>query len=453
MKMRLVLAGAAVAASLGLCAATVPAAAAPAGGPLKLRVRCGDTADLVRAVRKANDRADGATITLAARCAYRFTGPYRDSGAALPPVTGKVTLAGDHSTLIRSVEDERFRLLDVRRRAQLVLQGVTVTGGDVRGDGGGIRTAGTLRLEHSTVAGNRAGGNGGGIANLGGSVALSDSAVRTNTASGPRERGDQGRDEHGGDGRDEDRGDGPGEDEGRGEDGPEDGADQGGPDAGADDGGADDGEAARALAGGGPAGGGGVYNDPAGTVTLFRTTVAGNTAERDGGGILNRGSLLVRNSRLEHNEARTGHGGGLDNHGTASVNGTVLSENWAGHDGGGARNAGRSVLETGGSDFLRNRAGRDGGGVSNAGRATLEQAKVLANQAGRDGGGLSNRVSPGDGVAELRVKHSEVRDNRAAGRGGGVDNRFGTTAELTRTRVSGNLPTNCAGPVAGCSAH
>lgn len=88
MKKRLVLAGSALVARLGLCAATTPAVAQA----VNVSIGCGDVARLIAAVRQANTA--GGTITLAKRCAYRFADDFSNSRNALPAITGNVTIVG-----------------------------------------------------------------------------------------------------------------------------------------------------------------------------------------------------------------------------------------------------------------------------------------------------------------------------------------------------------------------
>ncbi|MFD9410474.1 hypothetical protein ACFWBN_26140 [Streptomyces sp. NPDC059989] len=387
MKNRLVVIGSAVAASVGLCMAVAPAAMAQ---PLKVTVACGDVAALLTAVGDANGNAEGGTITLAKDCAYRFADDFDDSGTALPAITGKVKIIGHNSTLIRSVTEgvSYFRIISVNEGGELLLKGTTVTGGRTDGYGGGIGNAGTLRLEDSKVAGNLATGQGGGIHNTGGTVTLVDSDVLTNVVTNANDT---------------------------------------------------DGD------------GGGISNDAEGTLTLKKSTVAGNAADGDGGGIANAGTLNVEHGLVVNNEARDGSGGGIYNLGTAKLKYTKVVENWAGVDGGGVHNGEEATLDVHESAIADNRTGNDGGGLNNAGTATLKKTKVESNQAGHDGGGINNVAETAGGVTELTLDRSTVAENRAAGVGGGINNGEGAVVTLTNSKIVKNLPTNCAGTVPGCA--
>lgn len=380
-------------ASLGLCAAAVPAVAEPMNGSddvSGVSIDCGDVAGLIDAINQAN--IDGGTIKLAARCAYRFEDDFEDSGNALPAITGDVTIIGKDSTLIRSSLHSAllFRLLAVNEGGSLTLKGVTVTGGLIDGDGAGIANEGTLKLEGSTVAGNQATGDGAGISNEGGDVTLDESRVINNVVFDA----------------DTDAGDG-----------------------------------------------GGLSNNAAGILTIKSSTIAGNSSEEDGGGIQNQGTLAVDGSRIVNNVARDDDGGAINNLGTATIDNSKITENWAGVEGGGINNSEDGTLEVLGTTFSRNVAGRDGGGINNEGTATLTDSWVKKNQAGRDGGGINNEQEAAADTTELTLENTKVSENRAAGVGGGINNWAGAVVTLDEdSRIIDNEPTNCEGDVPGCDA-
>jgi fibronectin-binding autotransporter adhesin len=76
-----------------------------------------------------------------------------------------------------------------------------------------------------------------------------------------------------------------------------------------------------------PAGGigGGVFANLA-TITVDGSTISGNVATGDGGGIWNGRSLSISNSTVTQNQA-AGHGGGIFNRGTFISNNTKISNN------------------------------------------------------------------------------------------------------------------------------
>jgi len=169
---------------------------------------CGDVAGLVQALASPAERV---TVNLnsdhVAGCTYTFAAPYAPGAAqALPPVgpneiTGttqvRVTINGNGSTLARSSSStDPFSLLATNPGAVLDAQDLTLTGGDVfasasaqqTAGAGGLNNGGVATLRRCTVSGNvlsagpRNPGSGGGIDN-GGTLTLIDSTVSGNRIS------------------------------------------------------------------------------------------------------------------------------------------------------------------------------------------------------------------------------------------------------------------------------
>jgi hypothetical protein len=188
----------------------------------------GDVACLIEAIHVANGNGEANTLTLEAGT-YTLTAVDNDTTAGptgLPSVTGRLTITGagaDATILERAAGAPQFRLLDVAPTGTLTLDGLTLQGGDVAGlpnrglytvsggggiqnhgtltlthsllrhnvasQGGGIYNVGPLPITHSTVSGNSAlgdsasgYGNGGGV--FGGTLTITDSTLRGNSASG-----------------------------------------------------------------------------------------------------------------------------------------------------------------------------------------------------------------------------------------------------------------------------
>jgi CSLREA domain-containing protein len=215
--------GVALAASVALAAAANAHAATftvtrlddPAPGA------CDSDCSLREAVRAANAGSGGDTISIPAGH-YRLTiaGPGEDAAATGDLDLAKsVTVAGSgaRATVIDAGGGDR--VFDVKAGLTASISDVTITGGFVDGNGGGIASAGSLTLVRDTVAGNSAllasngnGGaidsagtltlseteisgnaayNGGGI-NFGGTLSLTNSTVSGNTAGGPGSNGNGG---------------------------------------------------------------------------------------------------------------------------------------------------------------------------------------------------------------------------------------------------------------------
>ena len=168
--------------------------AAPAQASTGKTVPC-KTQALIAAIKAANS-SGGAAINLASRCTYHLTtaaSPNAMLGdTGLPAITSRVTLNGFRTTIAGN--DSTFRILLVTSSGKLTLNGLTITGGNTPGAGGGIfNLEGTLVLNHSRVTGNASAGGmmsaGGGIASgtLGagpaGTAVLNFSQVDHNTSS------------------------------------------------------------------------------------------------------------------------------------------------------------------------------------------------------------------------------------------------------------------------------
>lgn len=204
----------------------------------------------------------------------------------------------------------RSRVVFVGPEVDVVLENLTLTGGDTIFVGAGVRNDGNLTINNSLITGNRAWHNGGGIYNHDDAVlVINDSTVSNNEAAVFATEVDEqlvlrdiGQE------------------------------DEGTPQT-IDDGGY----------------GGGIFNR--GTVTVNSGSVASNTAKWSGGGIYNveGGTLTVTGATVQGNtadlslpayddddsEGRFSWGGGILNAGTATVSDSDVSENFALYNGGG----------------------------------------------------------------------------------------------------------------------
>lgn len=92
----------------------------------------------------------------------------------------------DASALMNGVTvsgNKLSRIFEVSGGASVTLRGLTVSGGNALGDGGGIlNNGGTLTVDECTLSGNSATGNGGGIRNNGGTLTVTDCTISGNTA-------------------------------------------------------------------------------------------------------------------------------------------------------------------------------------------------------------------------------------------------------------------------------
>ena len=123
--------------------------------------------------------------------------------------------------------------------------------------------------------------------------------------------------------------------------------------------------------------GGGVYN--ARVMEISGSAFMGNVAGGRGGAISNSGSLIVRNSTIDHNSAR--HGGGIHNFNTIDtlvVGESTLSRNNATELGGGLYNELGGITFTNGT--ISTNTAASGGGVYSIGQSMLfDHATIVLN--------------------------------------------------------------------------
>ena len=156
--------------------------------------------------------------------------------------------------------------------------------------------------------------------------------------------------------------------------------------------------------------------------------------EGSGGGILNSGTLTVRHSTIERNNAASGQGGGIFNaSGHLTVVDSMVSTNSAGN-GGGIFNAYGTVSVIR-CDFVGNSGGQynySGGAIANSGGRTTVTYSTFSKNTGLFGGGLSNYYQ-----GTLRITHSTLVDNAAQYQGGGIFNADGVL-DMENSTVSNN---------------
>jgi len=375
---------------------------------------------LREAMRAANsDMASGAAagecaagsgadvITLASTTQLYTLTTIDNSGTnGLPLVVSEITIEGNGATIQRSgaAGTPNFRLFQVGPTSRLTLRNLELRNGRAETGGALVNGSGTVVLQGVEVSASVATCDGGGIASYGGSVFLDASAVHDNTAgcSGgaifARDAGVR----------------------------------------------LQYSEIVSNVASTG--GGGGIMLFGAAEGIIQRSTIAGNTAVLDGGGLLAHGAAtftvlvetFVTNNRCEPlpGTAVGGNGGGIANGRTNNEGG--VSPLVAGGD---MYIIGSTISHNVGArnEALTSRA--FGGGVSNVGQLTIEGSQILENNAvdGR-GGGISTLDVDGlpSGVV---VRDSRIEGNTAGeGQGGGIVS-IGT-AMIERTLLRGNSASN-----------
>ncbi len=193
-------------------------------------------------------------------------------------------------------------------------------------------------------------------------------------------------------------------------------------------------------------GGGGIGNR--GLLMLKDTNLIDNLATT-GAGILNEGELTISNGLLQGNQA-TEQGGGISNNyverPSLTVNNVMVVDNSAQTAGGGIFNTGQMTVGQG-TQLIENTANRTGGGIYNAATvpATLSDSLLRSNEVVGDinqnnprGGGVFT-LSP-ISIHRTRFDSNIVPRNANAptGRGGGLY-ALGTQVELVQSAFLGNV--------------
>ena len=196
-------------------------------------------------------------------------------------------------------------------------------------------------------------------------------------------------------------------------------------------------------------GGGGIYN--AENLTLEDVVLRDNDATAgpgSGGGLLNLGKLVIRDSHILDNAAN--FSGGISNQGDLLVEGSVIGGNVANQDSGGLGNGRRGQVTLVDATVRDNRAGLGGGGVSNLfeqASLTIVGSTISGNVAAGEGGGVQQVF--GDGL--LVIMNSTISGNSAGGSGAGIFANDGVT-RISSATIRDNTVTSASAGGGGVHA-
>jgi hypothetical protein len=172
--------------------------------------------------------------------------------------------------------------------------------------------------------------------------------------------------------------------------------------------------------------GGGIAN--LGNATILKSTIDHN-GDYEGGNIWNAGTLVVKDSKIIHGVGRFGQGLWNATGGSARLVRTSVTDSDPGlpFSGGGIENHGDLTLSR--SDVSRN-ASVWGGGILNQGRARIDSSTVTHNTSTFSGGGILNgpAFAPGSGGEQLVLTDSIVSSN-TSNFGGGIYNKGAVTLD------------------------
>jgi hypothetical protein len=182
---------------------------------------------------------------------------------------------------------------------------------------------------------------------------------------------------------------------------------------------------------------GAIVND-GGNISVLGGTFGGNASNEYGGAIYNEdGTLAMTSAYFEYNGAQWG--GAIYNEGVMTLRSTHFLYNY-GANGGAIYNDGTATVI--GTTFTQG-GSTDGGALYNDGVAILSSV-TMQNNSANYGGGIYNDET-------LTVASSNIVRNYADTDGGGIYNDD-ESVTLSRTKVTGNVPDNCAPTtIAGCT--
>ncbi len=176
-----------------------------------------------------------------------------------------------------------------------------------------------------------------------------------------------------------------------------------------------------------------------GIVTMTNSTLSGNSTTMDGGGIYNGGALTITDSAVSGNYVTNGDGGGIyDYGGSLTVTSSTFSGNYAAtSDGGGIFSYGIVTVKN--SVFSGNSAHGLGGGIYSNHIVTVTDSSAFLDNSAASGGGVYNYHG------SVTVTDSTFSDNKATtASGGGVYNDYGSVT-VTDSTFSDNKATAASG--------
>jgi predicted outer membrane repeat protein len=218
--------------------------------------------------------------------------------------------------------------------------------------------------------------------------------------------------------------------------------------------------------------GGGAFVAVGSGLTLVNVDMLSNTAEYDGGGIWNGGTLTVSGSTFISNSLLSlfgAEGGGIFSYKTLTITNSVISGNRATFGGGIFSEDTLAVVN---STLAGNSASSAGGGVYSEGGATVISNTILVSNTGGSGAGIyisegtvqvnnsevfANQGEIGGGIYNYRgtltVDHTDFRDNTAEGHmgnssfGGGIYTLSDNQVVIVDSTFEGNSAEQYGGSI------
>lgn len=169
-----------------------------------------------------------------------------------------------------------------------------------------------------------------------------------------------------------------------------------------------------------------------------KTEISGNTS-KDCGGVYNKGTIELSNTKIADNRATEFGGAGVNNKGTAALTNCEITGNYAKREGGAAYNEKGCELTITGGKISDNTAEEDGGAVSMYGDTDITDCVISGNKTKLSGGALRIRE------CTVTVTGGSMSENTANEYGGAIYISNGGTLSL----IDGEITENMAGEGGG----
>ncbi len=200
--------------------------------------------------------------------------------------------------------------------------------------------------------------------------------------------------------------------------------------------------------------GGGIFSGDGGSLILENCEVTRNLASNDGGGAVASAGRIA-NSRIENNRSVSGEGGGLYHSGLKGLEiiASSISGNMARYDGGGLATFVGTSNQPAGISISDSRISSNtsefgsGGGIANTeqGRVSILRSLVSGNTALASGiGGFGGGVFSDNTLSETVISNSTIFNNTASN-GGGVYNSNASTMMIDHSTITNNVASSQSG--------
>lgn len=174
--------------------------------------------------------------------------------------------------------------------------------------------------------------------------------------------------------------------------------------------------------------GGGIYSN-SGATSIISSTLNGNSATSQAGGIEMAGAQLTINSSSMYSNSASGFGGAIRSNSTTNINSSSIYSNTA-PTGGAIASSG--TLNISNSNLYRNSAALTSAAIHNTGTTNITNTNIYSNTSTGNAGGISNSNL-------MNIVSSAIYSNTggAGSQGGGFYNSG--TLNLTTTKVYSNV--------------